>query len=246
MKQRLQRVLASAGIGSRRACEELIRSGRVTVDGAEATVGDSADPDLQSILVDGKPVRAETPEYWLLSKPRGVVSTAHDPQGRRTVVDCVPTAARVFPVGRLDVDTTGALLLTNDGALAHRLLHPSFGVEKEYQVIAAGRVGVTAVKALEFGIELEDGRTSPARVEVRVSRSDSTELLVTIHEGRNRQVRRMLEAVGHPVRNLHRVRFGSLSAADLEVGEARRLTADEILRLRRSAGLAHDEHDDDV
>ncbi len=241
MRQRLQRVLASAGIGSRRACEELIRSGRVTVDGVAATLGESADPDLQSIMVDGRPVLAETREYWLLSKPKGVVTTAKDPQGRRTVVDCVPTAARIFPVGRLDVDTTGALLLTNDGELAHRLLHPSFGVEKEYQVVASGRVGPTAVKALEFGVELEDGRTSPARVEVRTARSDSTELYVTIHEGRNRQVRRMLEAVGHPVRSLHRVRFGSLSTMDLEVGVARRLTADEVSRLRRSAGLAQDE-----
>ncbi|MHB0978484.1 MAG: pseudouridine synthase [Thermoleophilia bacterium] len=237
MRQRLQRVLASAGLGSRRACEELIRSGRVTVDGVAASLGSSADPEHQSILVDGQPVHSETLEYWLLNKPKGVVSTAKDPQGRPTVVDCVPTTARVFPVGRLDVDTTGALLLTNDGELAHRLLHPSFGVEKEYRVVAAGRVGESVVGLLEQGIELEDGRTSPARVAVLGARGEFTELHVTIHEGRNRQVRRMLEAVGHPVKALHRVRFGPLTATGLEVGTARRLEPGEIERLRRSADL---------
>lgn len=241
MTQRLQRVLASAGLGSRRACEELIRSGRVTVDGIVAVLGTKVDIESQAILFDGRPVHPEALEYWLLNKPKGVVSTAKDPQGRRTVVDCVPTTARVFPVGRLDVDTTGVLLLTNDGELAHRLLHPSFGVEKEYHVVATGRVTPETAKRLEQGVELEDGRTGPALVAVLGARGDSTGLRVTIHEGRNRQVRRMLEAVGHPVTALHRVRFGFLVADDLAPGAARELSAEEVRELRRATDGPADE-----
>lgn len=245
MTHRLQRVLAAAGLGSRRACEELIRSGRVTVDGVVAVIGATADPDRHTILVDGRPIRREPLEYWLLNKPKGVVSTAKDPQGRRTVVDCLPTTARVFPVGRLDVDTTGALLLTNDGELAHRLLHPSFGVDKEYLVVAAGKVAAATVRRLEEGVELSDGRTSPARVTVESAGSVATGLRMVIHEGRNRQVRRMLEAVGHPVRKLHRVRFGTLPVDDLPAGRARPLTPAEIARLRSAAGLSGGAEGDD-
>ncbi len=236
MSPRLQRVLASAGLGSRRSCENLIREGRVTVDGRVAELGSSVDPERQTVLVDGVPIRLEAPEYWVLNKPKGVVSTAKDPQGRRTVVDCVPTAARIFPVGRLDVDTTGVLLLTNDGELAYRLLHPSFGVEKEYEAVVMGRLtGATAAR-LARGIELEDGVTAPALVEVTSTDPGRSELRLRIHEGKNRQVRRMLESVGHPVVQLHRARFGSLADEGLRAGEARPLSAEEVERLR---GLVH-------
>ncbi|MHB9148830.1 MAG: pseudouridine synthase [Thermoleophilia bacterium] len=232
MSQRLQRVLASAGLGSRRSCEELIRQGRVTVDGRVAELGSSVDPERQSILVDGAPIQKEPYEYWLLNKPKGVVSTAKDPQGRRTVVDCVPTTARIFPVGRLDGGTTGVLLLTNDGGLAYRLLHPSFGVEKEYRVVVVGRVTEASVGRLRSGIELEDGMTAPARVEVTSAQAARSELRVSIHEGRNRQIRRMLESLGYPVVHLHRARFGSLSDGGLAVGAARPLNEEEVAGLR--------------
>lgn len=232
MSQRLQRVLASAGLGSRRACEDLIREGRVTVDGRVAELGSSVDPERQSILVNGAPIQREPREYWLLNKPRGVVSTAKDPHGRRTVVDCVPTTARIFPVGRLDGDTTGVLLLTNDGGLAYRLLHPSFGVEKEYRVVVVGRVTEASVGRLISGIQLEDGMTAPAQVEVTSAQAARSELRVSIHEGRNRQIRRMLESVGHPVVQLHRMRFGSLWDGGLAVGAARPLNEDEVAGLR--------------
>ncbi|HZK49697.1 MAG TPA: pseudouridine synthase [Thermoleophilia bacterium] len=237
MIQRLQRVLASAGLGSRRSCEDLIREGRVTVDGRTAELGSSVDPSLQAVLVDGVPIHRETLEYWLLNKPKGVVSTAKDPQGRRTVVDCVPASVRIFPVGRLDADTTGALLLTNDGALAHRLLHPSYGVEKEYRVVVVGRVTEVTARRLAAGIDLEDGVTAPARVVVMSSRQTRSELGVRIHEGRNRQIRRMLEAVGHPVVELHRVGFGPLSDAAMVSGASRHLEASEIEGLRRLVDL---------
>lgn len=232
MSPRLQRVLASAGLGSRRSCENLIREGRVTIDGRVAGLGSSVDPEFQTILVDGVPIRVEPLEYWVLNKPKGVVSTVKDPQGRRTVVDCVPTAARVFPVGRLDGDTTGVLLLTNDGELAYRLLHPSFGVEKEYEAMVVGRLTEAAAARLARGIELQDGVTAPALVEVTSANSGRSELRLRIHEGKNRQVRRMLEAVGHPVAELHRARFGSLSDDGLAVGEARPLSAEEVATLR--------------
>jgi len=232
MSPRLQRVLASAGLGSRRSCEDLIREGRVTVDGRVAELGSSVDPERQTILVDGAPIHQEALEYWLLNKPKGVVSTAKDPQGRRTVVDCVPTTARLFPVGRLDADTTGVLLLTNDGGLAYRLLHPSFGVEKEYGVVVKGGVTEASARRLARGIELEEGMTAPAQVEVTSANPARSELRVRIHEGRNRQIRRMLESVGHPVVELHRARFGSLSDDGLAIGAARPLEVTEVVRLR--------------
>ena len=233
---RLQRVLASAGLGSRRSCEELIRDGRVTVDGRVAELGMSVDPETQRVLVDGRPVAAEALEYWILNKPLGVLSTAKDPRGGRTVVDCLTTRARVFPVGRLDIDTTGVLLLTNDGELTHRLLHPSFGVEKEYRVVVTGRVSAQTAADLARGVELEDGWTSPARVRVLSSRAEESTLSVVIHEGRNRQVRRMVEAVGHRVSKLHRVRFGPLTDKGLKVGASRLLDPAEIAALRLAVG----------
>jgi 23S rRNA pseudouridine2605 synthase len=238
MRVRLQRVLASAGLGSRRSCEDLIRQGRVTVDGRVAGLGESVDPETQDIRVDGAAILSEPLEYWLLNKPQGVVSTAKDPQRRPTVVDSVPTDARVFPVGRLDVDTTGVLLVTNDGSLTHRLLHPSFGVEKEYYAVVVGRVTDAQARNLADGVVLEEGITAPAKVRVLSAGATRSELRVRIHEGRNRQMRRMLDAIGHPVVTLHRTRFGPLSDEGLAVGSVRRLTPTEVRRLR---DLTHDD-----
>jgi 23S rRNA pseudouridine2605 synthase len=247
MKVRLQKYLAEAGVASRRHAEDLIREGRVTIDGRVAQLGESVESEQHVVAVDGRAAASETKEYWLLNKPLGVVSTASDPEGRPTVVECVPTSARVFPVGRLDVNSTGLLLLTNDGELAARMLHPSHHVEKEYAVTVWGEVTASELAELRTGVRLEDGSTAPARVRVtghgqagraRDARARAiTDLRVTLHEGRKRQVRRMLEAVGHRVITLHRVRFGALTDAELPVGKARRLAKDEIDKLRRAAGL---------
>jgi 23S rRNA pseudouridine2605 synthase len=242
MKVRLQKVLARAGYASRRASEELIKAGRVTVDGVPATVGTSVDPDTQVVRVDGQRVTLDDIEYWLLNKPAGVLSAVTDARGRRTVTDCVPTRARVFPVGRLDLDSTGLLLLTNDGELAARLLHPRFYVEKEYMVRVEGVVAAESLQNLRTGVTLEEGRTAPAMVEVievlRPPRGRPQTLLrIVVHEGRKRQIKRMLETVGHSVLALHRTRFDGLTDKELRPGETRRLSADEVARLRREAGL---------
>jgi 23S rRNA pseudouridine2605 synthase len=223
---RLAKYLASAGVASRRAAEEVIGAGRVTVNGA--TVTDPAtDVDRQdAIVVDGAAVRLDQPRVvYAVNKPAGVVSTARDPQGRPTVVSLVGTDARLYPVGRLDIDTTGLILLTNDGQLAHSLTHPRFEVEKTYRALVANPpVREKALKALRSGVELDDGLTSPARV--RLVTADTLEL--TIHEGRKHQVKRMCEYVGHPVRRLQRVRFGGLELGNLKSGAHRRLTPAEI------------------
>jgi 23S rRNA pseudouridine2605 synthase len=240
VKARLQKILAEAGLASRRASEELIQAGRVTVDGVTARLGDSADPQTQVIAVDGRPISAEAKEYWILNKPPGVLSAVTDARGRRTVVDLLPTRARVFPVGRLDLDSTGLLLLTNDGDLAGRLLHPRYHVEKEYEVRARGVVGKEAIEALRHGVVLEDGPTAPAAARVlEIMRppkgGPQTLLRIVLHEGRKRQVRRMLEAVGHRVVALHRTRFDGLTDAGLLPGQARRLSLAEVEKLRRLA-----------
>ncbi len=237
---RLQKYLAEAGLGSRRGCEELIRAGRVTVGGLVAALGSNVDADADAVALDGRPVILQAKEYWLLNKPFGVLSAAVDTRGRRTVVECVPTAARVFPVGRLDLNSTGVLLLTNDGELAARLLHPRYHVEKEYLVTARGNVALKALEELREGVALEEGRTSPAQVRVVESGSGYgatvTRLLITVHEGRKRQVRRMLETVGYRVVTLHRTRFAGLSDVGLEPGQARPLTRAEVDRLVGLAG----------
>jgi 23S rRNA pseudouridine2605 synthase len=238
MKVRLQKALAEAGFASRRGSEELIKAGRVTVDGVTAELGASADPATQVIAVDGRPIAAEVKEYWLLNKPVGVLSAVTDARGRRTVTDCVPTRARVFPVGRLDLDSTGLVLLTNDGDLADRLLHPRFHVEKEYQVRVRGLVGRDAMEALRCGVVLEDGLTAPAALEVlEITRpgggGPQTSLRIVVHEGRKRQVRRMLETVGHRVVALHRSRFDGLTDTGLLPGQARRLSDAELESLRK-------------
>ncbi|GAB4242098.1 MAG: pseudouridine synthase [Thermoleophilia bacterium] len=231
MSQRLQKYLASAGLGSRRACEDLIREGRVRVNGQIAQLGASVDPDQDVVEVDGHNVRPQPLEYWLLNKPAGVVTTASDPQGRQTVLRYVPARSRVYPVGRLDFDTTGVLLLTNDGELTNRLLHPRFGVSKEYEVVVRGRLGSTEKHELERGVVLEDGPTAPAQVRIVDVPGQETRLAITIHEGRKRQIKRMMEAVGHPVIKLHRTRFGPLTDRGLAPGEARPLRRREIERL---------------
>ena len=232
--ERLQKVLALHGYGSRRACEELIAAGRVTVNGETAVLGRRVDVEVDEVAVDGVPVGVRPGlVYYLVNKPSGVVTTAADTHGRPTVVDLVPAEPRVFSIGRLDLDTEGLLLLTNDGELANRLAHPRHGVEKEYLAeVAGGGVAPGGLRALREGVELDDGRTAPAKV----SQPSPGVLRLTIHEGRNRQVRRMCAAIGHPVRRLVRVRIGPLRDADLRPGQWRPLTASEVRALAESAG----------
>jgi 23S rRNA pseudouridine2605 synthase len=231
---RLAKYLAHAGVASRRAAEEIVRDGRVTVDGE--VVSDPARDvgDGHAVTVDGRRVAgAEERVVWAVHKPAGVVSTAKDTHGRRTVVDLVDArGARLYPVGRLDAESTGLILLTNDGELANALTHPRFEVPKTYRVrVARGPVSDRAVRRLREGVQLDDGMTAPARV-----RRDGRDVLeITIHEGRNRQVRRMCEAVGHRVLELQRIAFGPLRLGDLPPGRARRVTGAELARLRRPA-----------
>jgi 23S rRNA pseudouridine2605 synthase len=234
--QRLQKILAAAGVASRRAAEDLIRAGQVTVNGRRARLGDSARADVDAIAVDGHPVRRERLAYWILHKPRGVLTTVSDPHGRATVVELLPRrAGRLFPVGRLDRDSEGLVLLTNDGTLAHVLLHPSFEKQREYRVTVRGRVLEETRRRIERGIDLEEGRTAPARIaSVRYDRtSDTTVVRLILIEGRKRQIRRMLAALGHPVIRLLRIRMGPLRLGALEPGEARVLSAAERQRLER-------------
>ncbi len=228
---RLQKVLAQAGLGSRRTAEEMIERGRVRVNGERAELGRRVDPEADVIEVDGAQIGTKAGlVHYLLNKPAGVVTTASDPQGRPTVVELVPAEPRVFPVGRLDADTEGLLLLTNDGDLTHRITHPSYGVEKEYLAEVASEPSRGALRALRQGVELDDGITAPAKIAVVGDRL----LKLTIHEGRNRQVRRMCEAVGHPVVRLVRTRIGPLAERSLAPGEWRALSQDEVRALERA------------
>jgi 23S rRNA pseudouridine2605 synthase len=227
---RLAKFLAHAGVASRRAAEGLIAEGRVSVAG-EVVTDPARDVDESSrVTVDGRAVGPEPREVHALNKPRGVVSTARDTHGRPTVVELVRSQRRLYPVGRLDADTTGLILLTNDGELAERLTHPRHGVEKVYRArVQPGRVAPEALRALREGVELEDGRTAPAR-----ARQPAPGVLeITLREGRKRQVRRMVEAVGHRVIELERVAFGPLGLRGLEPGQSRRLKRAEVERLRR-------------
>ncbi len=229
--ERLQKVLARVGFGSRRACEELIEAGRVTVNGEVAELGRRVDPASDRVEVDGIPAGVLPGlVYYLLNKPAGFVTTAADPQGRRTVLDLVPSSPRVFPVGRLDVSTEGLILLTNDGDLAQRIAHPSHGMAKEYFVEVEGSLSPGDIRRLREGVELEDGMTRPAKV----AASGPNLLRITLHEGRKRQVRRMLDAVGHPVRRLVRTRIGPLTDRRLKPGEWRHLAPGEVLVLSRA------------
>lgn len=234
--ERLQKVLAKAGLGSRRACEQLIDEGRVAVNGQRAALGRRVDPHRDRITVDGVtiPVRPGL-VYYLLNKPAKVLTTASDPEGRPTVVELVPAEPRVFPVGRLDWDTEGLLLLTNDGDLADALTHPSRGVPKTYLAEVTGVPSRGAVRRLREGVDLDDGRTAPAQARLAQTTPTGAALEIVIHEGRNRQVRRMCEAVGHPVRRLVRTRFGPLRDNRLAPGQWRVLTQSEIRALYAAA-----------
>lgn len=228
--QRLQKLLASAGFGSRREVEQFIVEERVTVNGKTASLGDKADPLLDDIRVDGERLKRERPSYWLVNKPRGVLTTVRDTEGRRTVMDLLPRKVeRLFPVGRLDLDTSGLLLMTNDGDLAHALLHPSMGNEREYRVNVKGQLDARAIGRLERGVSLEEGRTARSQVEdVRYDPdSHTTSLSLTLIEGKKRQIRRSLLVLGFPVRRLVRVRMGPLRIGRLPVGEARPLRSEE-------------------
>jgi len=229
---RLNAYLARAGVASRRGADALIKAGRVTVNGAAGELN-SFVGQADDVRLDGRPVGAQRLRHVLLNKPRGTITTARDPEGRPTVVDLVGGDIRVVPVGRLDRDTTGVLLLTNDGPLAHRLAHPRYGVEKTYVAEVEGEPGDAVIGALAEGIELDDGPTAPARVQLL----GPSRLELVLHEGRNRQVRRMLEAVGHPVVKLRRARYAGLGPGRLRPGEWRDLTPGEVARLRRLVGL---------
>ncbi|RJQ44886.1 MAG: rRNA pseudouridine synthase [Gaiellales bacterium] len=231
--ERLQRYLARAGVAARRKCEELITAGRVTVNGEVVTeLGSRVSPG-DEVLLDGRPVAPEPLRYLLLNKPAGVVTTVTDPQGRPTVTEMVGGPGRLYPVGRLDIDTTGLLLVTNDGGLAHRLMHPSFGIDKVYVAQVEGMLTRGDVERLTGGVLLEDGMTAPARVRVvgRTPRGSIVELV--IHEGRKRQVRRMLAAVGRPVLKLHRRQYAMLTDAGMAPGDFRELGSDEVEALKR-------------
>jgi pseudouridine synthase len=219
----LNAYLARSGVASRRASDELIKAGRVQVNGVRGELNTFVLAG-DRVEVDGRPVATQTLAYVLLNKPAGVVTTARDPQGRPTVISLVAHETRVVPVGRLDVDTTGALLLTNDGPLAHRLAHPRYGVEKVYEAEVRGRPSDGVLRRLAEGVELEDGPTAPAVVR----RLGPSRLEIALHEGRNHQVKRMCEAVGHPARRLHRSRYAGLDLRGLQRGAWRELTRAEI------------------
>lgn len=242
--ERLQKYLAHAGVASRRHAEELILAGDVTVNGGVVReLGTRVDPERDEVRVRGQVVRPpERPLYILLNKPLDTVSTAHDPEGRRTVLDLLPEqwrARRVYPVGRLDWDSEGLLLLTDDGDLALRMTHPRYALAKEYHALVAGQPAQRALYQLARGIALEgEARpTAPARVRRLAGEGDTTWLSIELHEGRNRQVRRMCEAIGHPVLRLRRMRVGPLTLGPLPLGASRPLTADEVAALKRAVGM---------
>lgn len=242
-EERLQKILARAGYGSRRACERIIEGGRVTVDGEVAHLGDRADPQKQEIRVDGVPLARSQPLFYIMvHKPRGVISTTHDPLGRRTVLDLVPLpidrkgkAIRVYPVGRLDAESEGLILLTNDGALANRLTHPRYEHPRVYRVLVAGEPTAQNLERWRRGIMLDGKMTRFDAVTIEGRRHGETWLKITVHEGRKHLVRRMVAALGYPPRRLIRTAMGSLQLGSLPPGRSRPLTRDELRSLKRSA-----------
>lgn len=235
---RLQKFLAECGVASRRQSEVMISEGRVRVNGAVAGVGDKVDPGKDAVTVDGSPIGVDNKVYLVLNKPRGVITSATDPQGRRTVLDCVTGVdARVFPVGRLDRDVEGVLLLTNDGELAYRLTHPKYQVDKVYKAWVHGRFNAAAARAMQEGVELEDGLATAAKVDVLRQRKDATLVRLVMREGRKREVKRLCEAAGYPVRSLIRTAIGNVTAQGLQPGEWRYLKERELADLRRITGL---------
>lgn len=235
---RLQRFLAQCGVASRREAEDLIASGRAAINGVPAKIGDTVNPDVDEVAVDGVPVRREENVYVLLHKPADAVTTVKDTHNRKTVLDYVTgVGARIVPVGRLDKDVTGALILTNDGELAQRLTHPSYEVDKVYEARVRGRMAVETALRLEAGVALDDGETAPATVSILETSNRSTLVRIVVHEGRKRLIKRMCAAVGHPVRELRRVSIGSISADTLSPGQWRYLSQEEVEGLRTLTGL---------
>lgn len=232
--ERLQKVLARVGVGSRRACDELIEAGRVTVNGARAELGTRIDPERDAVEVDGIPVALSTELVYLaLHKPLGVISSARDTRGRKTVIDLVPRHPRVFPVGRLDLDTTGLLLMTNDGDFANRVAHPRYEIPKTYVAEVRGAVGRATVRSLTSGVELEDGPARADHARLLASAPGRGVVEVVVREGRNRLVRRMLDVVGFDVVSLVRTAIGPVRLGRLKAGEWRQLKRPEILDLQR-------------
>lgn len=238
MTARIHKVIAQSGFASRRRAELLIAAGRVSVNGAPAHIGQRIDPETAAIEIDGVPLPVKPGlVHLLLNKPQGVISTADDPQGRPTVVDLVGAPVRVYPVGRLDADSEGLVLLTNDGDLAHRLTHPSFGVTKTYTAVVEGAVADRAVRRLVTGVELEDGTAAAIASRVVDRSRERTMLEIVMGEGRKREVRRMCAAIGHPVERLVRTAIGPLSDRALKPGASRPLTIEEVRTLYRAAGV---------
>jgi 23S rRNA pseudouridine2605 synthase len=235
---RLQKYLAESGVASRRASEDLIRAGRVTVDGAPAELGMTVDPSQNAVAVDGRTVEPESKVYVVLNKPKGVITTARDTHARETVLDLLDgVASRVFPVGRLDRDVTGTLLLTNDGELANRLIHPRYEIDKVYSAWVEGIVAPATLHKLAEGVILEDGPTSPATASIIKTNGSRTLLQLTVHEGRKHLVKRLCSAVGHPVRCLRRVSLGPLRVDQLRPGEWRYLTPEEVRELKETVAV---------
>ena len=238
MSVKLQKFLASCSVASRRECERIIADGRVEVNGVVASLGERIEAERDVVTLDGKALARDPNVYVVLNKPRGVVTTVKDTHDRKTVLDLITGVdARIFPIGRLDIDVTGTLLLTNDGELTHRLSHPKFEIDKVYLAWVSGRVEAASIQRLRDGVSLEDGMTAPAEATI-VKRADhSTLIRLIIHEGRKRLVKRMCASVGHPVRDLRRVRIGTIGSDDLIPGEWRHLSPDEVNSLKRLAGL---------
>lgn len=226
---RIHKYLAHAGVASRRAAEEMVAAKSVMINGHPAKIGEIVDPEHDKVTVDGKSTHLESEHtYYLVHKPRGVVSTSSDPEGRRTITTLVPQGSRLYPVGRLDYDSEGIMLLTNDGELAFHLTHPKFEVEKTYRVLVKGVMPAKSVGYLEQGVTIEGQKTAPAKVTIVEAQPNNTWIDITIHEGRNRQIRKMCEAVGYPVMRLIRTKFGPWELGDLPSGKYRALTETEV------------------
>lgn len=240
--QRLQRLLAAAGFGSRRQCESLIEEGRVEVDGQiVAELGTVVDPSVSKVRVDGVPLRQQKLVYYAVNKPTGFLSTNADPRGRQRVIDLVPNSERVFPVGRLDQSSQGLMLLTNDGDLAQQLAHPKYGVRKVYRVTVAGKIDGETMRNMRKGIYISDGFVRVEGAKIIKSRGRATELEITLREGKNREIRRILARLGHKVQVLRRIAIGPLRLGDLPVGAHRVLSKDEVRRLRTAIEHSRDE-----
>jgi 23S rRNA pseudouridine2605 synthase len=240
--ERLQKILANAGYGSRRTCEGMIEEGRVAVDGHIAKVGDKADPATQRITLDGEPIRRpQGHTYVALYKPRGYITTTSDPEGRRTIMDLIPLTQRLYPVGRLDADSEGLLLLTDDGELTERLTHPRYGHARVYRVLVTGEPSAETIERWRRGVTLDDRKANFSQVQVEQQERGQTWLRVTVHEGRKHLVRRIVAALGHPAQRLIRMEMGSLKLGDLSIGRWRYLSTGEINALRKEAGLTRSE-----